>query len=315
MDFSSAFNTIQPHVLIKKLLNLKVNPDLIIWIRQFLCDRQQRVRLNSSLNRYPVLSDEVIVITGAPQGCVLSPILFSIYTNDISCNNSILTLIKYADDMALVGRLKDELSLFEYRLQIDALASQFISTFLKLNTTKTKELVFGGGRISQTPEPILINNQEVEIVKSFKYLGTVLDERLSFCEHVDYVYKRAQQRLFLLRKLESFDVSQLTLQLVYGSLIESVLSFNVITWYSNVSGKNIVKLARVVNTASKLIGNDQKQLSNIYKDALKRKSRQILYDPAHPLNQAFQKLPSGRRLKVPLAKKNLLKNRVYPLPF
>ena len=107
-----AFNTIQPHVLIKKLLNLEVNPDLILWIRQFLCDRPQRVRLNGSLSRDPVLSDEVIVNTGAPQGCVLSPILFSIYTNDISCNNSFLTLIKYADDMALVGRLKDELSLF-----------------------------------------------------------------------------------------------------------------------------------------------------------------------------------------------------------
>ena len=43
--------------------------------------------------------------------------------------------------MALVGRLKDELSLFEYRLQIDVLASQITSSFLKLNTTKTKELV------------------------------------------------------------------------------------------------------------------------------------------------------------------------------
>ena len=180
MDFSSAFNTMQPHVLIKKLLNLEINPDLILWIRQFLYDRRQRVRLNGSLSRYPVLSDEVIVYTGAPQGCVLSPILFSIYSNDISCNNSFLTLIKYADDMALVGRLKDDLSLFEYCLQIDAFVSQFTSTFLKLNTT----------------EPILINNQEVQIVKSFKYLDTVLDERLSFGEHVDYVYKRAQQRLF-----------------------------------------------------------------------------------------------------------------------
>ena len=140
--------------------------------------------------------------------------------------------------MALVGRLKDELSLFDYRLQINALRSQFTSTFLKMNITKTKELVFGGGRISQTPEPILIDNQEVEIVKSFKYLGRyVLDERLSFCDHVNDVYKSAQQRLFLLRKLNSFDVSQHILQLVYKRLIESVISLNVITWYGNVSGK------------------------------------------------------------------------------
>ena len=68
--------------------------------------------------------------------------------------------------------------------------------------------------------------------------------------------------------------------------------------------KNKVKLARVVNTASKLIG--------IYKDALKMKSTQILYDPAHHLNQAFQKLPSGRRLKVPLANKNLFIKSFVP---
>ena len=89
-------------------------------------------------------------------------------------------------------------------------------------------------------------------------------------------YNGNRKRLFLLRKLKSFDVSQHILQLVYRSLIESVLSFNIITWYGNVSGKNKVKLARVVNTASKLIGNNQKQLSSIYKDALKRKSTQIL---------------------------------------
>ena len=91
-----------------------------------------------------MLSDEIVVNTGAPQGCVPSPILFLIYTNDISSNNSFLTLIKYVDGMALVGRLKDEHSLTEYLLQIDALTFQLNSSFLKLNTTKTKELMFGG---------------------------------------------------------------------------------------------------------------------------------------------------------------------------
>ena len=68
----------------------------------------------------------------------------------------------------------------------------------------------------------------------------------------------------------------------------------------------------VVNTASKLIGNEQKHLSSIYNAALKRKARQILYDPTHPLNDVFQKLPSGRCLKVPLAKKNLFKKSFIP---
>ena len=192
--------------------------------------------------------------------------------------NTFLTLIKYADDMTFVGRLKDEHPLSEYLFQIDALTFQFKSSFLKLNTTQTKELMFGGGRTTRPPRPMFVDNQEVAIVKSFKYLGTLLDESQSFCDHVDYVYKKAQQRLFLLRKLKGFDVSQHILQLVYRGLIESILSFNVITWCGNVSAKNKIKLARVFNTANTVIGNERKYLSSIYNAALKMKARQILYD-------------------------------------
>ena len=223
MDFSSAFNTIQPHVLIKKLLNLGVNSHLILWVRQFLSDRPQRVRLNGQFGRDPIMSDEIIVNTGAPQGCVLSPIQFSIYTNAISCNNSRLTLIiKYADDMALVGCLNDDFSLSQYFLQIDSLNCQFKSSFLELNIAKTKELVFGKGKGGNTSTPIYIDNQEVDIVSSLKYLGTFIDTNLTLCDHVDYIYKKTQRRLYLLIKLQSFDASQHILELVYRGLIQSI---------------------------------------------------------------------------------------------
>ena len=167
--------------------------------------------------------------------------------------------------------------------------------------------MFGGGITTQPPKPI---SQIIQKQKQWRASSTQFhDESLSFCDHVNYLSKKAQ-RLFRLRKLKS--VSQHILQLVYRDLIESVLSFNIITWYGNVSDNNKINLARVVNTASKLTGNEHKHLSSIYNAALKRKARQILYDPTHPLNDAFQKLPSGRRLKVPLAKKNLLKKSFIP---
>ena len=80
---------------------------VIAMVRQFQCDRPQRVRLNSLLCRYHVLTDEIIANIGTPQGCVLSPILFALHTNDILSNKSFLTLIKYAENMARVSRLKD----------------------------------------------------------------------------------------------------------------------------------------------------------------------------------------------------------------
>ena len=68
-------------------------------------------------------------------------------------------------------RLKDARSLSEYLLQIDALTCQFKSSFPKLNTTRVN--VWRG--INKTPKPIFIGNQEVNIVNSFTYLGTLLD--------------------------------------------------------------------------------------------------------------------------------------------
>ena len=59
--------------------------------------------------------------TGVPQGGVLSLILFSVYTNAVVSTSPLLTLVKFADDMALVARLQDENSLAEYFLQLDLL--------------------------------------------------------------------------------------------------------------------------------------------------------------------------------------------------
>ena len=117
---------------LSRLLDLDVSPSIVLWVRAFLRDRPQTVCVNS------VKSNELILNTGAPQGCVLSPILFSIYTNEIISNTTTLTLIKFADDMALVARLKDEQSLSSYFNFIEHLISWFDKSYLKLNVKKNK---------------------------------------------------------------------------------------------------------------------------------------------------------------------------------
>ena len=96
MDFSSAFKTLQTHLLLSRFVDLDVILSIVLGVRVFLRDRPQTVCVNS------VKSNELILKTGAPQGCVLSPILLSMYTNEIMSNTTTLTIIKFADDMALV---------------------------------------------------------------------------------------------------------------------------------------------------------------------------------------------------------------------
>ncbi len=76
VDFSSAFNTIIPNLLLPKLLQLSVPTSICQWINSFLTDRQQLVRLGKYTSSTRTIS------TGAPQGCVLSPLLFSLYTSN-----------------------------------------------------------------------------------------------------------------------------------------------------------------------------------------------------------------------------------------
>ena len=80
---------------------------------QFLSDRPQRVRLNGQLGRDPIMSDEIIVNCEPPRDAFYH-LFYYLYTNAISCNNSLLTLNKYVVDMALVGCLKDDYSLSQY---------------------------------------------------------------------------------------------------------------------------------------------------------------------------------------------------------
>ena len=119
--------------------------------------------------------------------------------------------------------------------------------------------------------------------------------------------------MYLLWKLRSFDVRCELLQIVYKSLVESVLTFNIVVRYGNLGVKGKAKLACIVGLAGKIIGAKQDSLSDLYLTAVEWKTAQILDDAKHPLFSQFQKLRSGRRYKVPIARKNVYKKSFIPI--
>ncbi|XP_073727635.1 uncharacterized protein [Misgurnus anguillicaudatus] len=101
-DFSSAFNTIQPTLLRDKMMYMGVDHNLCSWILDYLTDRLQYVRIRDCE------SDMVVCNTGVPQGTVLAPFLFTIYTADFKFNSSTCHLQKFSDDSAIVGLISDD---------------------------------------------------------------------------------------------------------------------------------------------------------------------------------------------------------------
>ena len=112
-DFSRAFNTIQPLLLRGKLTEMRVDPLLVTWITDYLTERPQYVRLKGCT------SDTVVSSTGAPQGTMFSPVLFTVYT-DFQYNSGLCHMQKYSDDAAIDGCIKDGQE-GEYRSLVEGL--------------------------------------------------------------------------------------------------------------------------------------------------------------------------------------------------
>ena len=87
-------------------------------------------------------------------------------------------------------------------------------SFFEINVVKTKELLLDTRIFLILFVPVKVNNEPVEVVSNLKYLGTLIDNKLSFSDNSDFIYKKPQQRLYLLRKPRYFDVSRELLQIV-----------------------------------------------------------------------------------------------------
>ena len=85
----------------------------------------------------------------------------------------------------------------------------------------------------------------------------------------------------------------------YRAYIESVLTFSFLGWFGSLSVKNKTVLARVVNVCSKIVGERQASLNELYESRAVRKGRKIEGDSAQILARHYELLPSGRRYRMP----------------
>ena len=134
-----------------------------------------------------------------------------------------------------------------------------------------------------------------------QYKGTIIQ---SFSYLVDTVCKKVDQRTYLIRKLKTFDVDKKMLEMIYRSLVESILTFDTVTFYGHLTVKEKNRLNKIV-IATKLINLKQKSRNDLYQQAISEKSRSIINDPNHPLHSCYEIMPSGKRRRTPAFKRQL----------
>lgn len=112
---------------------MNINPAMCPWILDFLRNRSQTVKVNN------LTSCSLNLSTGAPQGCLLSPLLFSVFTNQFTSQETSVKVFKYADDTTIVGLITDN-NETQYRCEVARAVTWCKDNHLMLNASKTTEI-------------------------------------------------------------------------------------------------------------------------------------------------------------------------------
>ena len=144
IDYSSAFNTIVPSKLMTKLRILGLNTSLCNWILYFLTGRPQVVRVGNNT------SATLILNTWAPQGCVLSPLLYSLFTQDCTAKQNSNSINKFSDNTTVDLITNNDQT--AYREKVRPKVEWCQDNNLSLNVKQTKELIVDNRRQRRGPQ-------------------------------------------------------------------------------------------------------------------------------------------------------------------
>ena len=181
LDFSKAFDTVDHKILLSKLYHYGIRGLALDWFKSYLTDRKQFVSFNGSLSK------EDIIKCGVPQGSILGPLLFLLYINDMVNASVILFALLFADDTSVFVSGKNLCSLIEImNNELGKLAEWMCINKLSLNVKKTKFMLF---TIRNVPisDTLYINGETIERVDNFKFLGVLIDAKLTWNDHVQFI--------------------------------------------------------------------------------------------------------------------------------
>ena len=185
-DIKKAFDRVWLPGLLHKLKSVGVQGKALAWFRSYLVGHCQRTAVGRHLSATASLH------AGVPQGAVLSPLLFSLYMNDIvQCTDANVNL--FADDTSVYVKARSTSGL-QVKLQtvIDQLASWFGSWALTVNQRKSALLILTTRRSVPTID-VSLAGAPIQQVVTHKHLGLTLDCRLSWSQHTSAVLVKALQ--------------------------------------------------------------------------------------------------------------------------
>ena len=254
IDLSKAFDTLDHGILTSKLNNYGIQGNALKLIKSYLADRKQFV------NVLDENSDTLPILYGVPQGSVLGPLLFILYINDISNIGHLCKIVLFADDTNIFVTGSTIEKVYENANSILSTISRYMeSNLLHINTKKCCYMIFSPRKrkevgINPSEHQLSVNGKIIKKVTETKYLGVILDEKLSWKPHLAQLNKKLKSACGRLYRIVNCLPEHLHKQL-YHSLFESHLSYAIPVW-GGVALSNLDKIFRTQKKCLRIMFGD-----------------------------------------------------------
>jgi hypothetical protein len=253
LDLSSAFDTVDHQILLNRLQYfIGLNGPALLWARSYLSDRSQRVVIGTSM------SEPVSLSFGLPQGSVLGPQWFTIYTYPIGniCRKYGLHFHLYADDTQIYIAFKPvdyTCSISKIEACITEMRSWMRDNFLKLNDSKTEFLIIGSNHQKSkiAMDTVLIGDSRIPPSSEARNLGVIIDSDMSMKPYISSTLKAGYHQIRNIGRIRKYLTIEAT-QLLVHSLVTSRLDMCNSLLYG-LPHNQLHRLQCLQNTAARLV--------------------------------------------------------------
>lgn len=247
LDVSQAFDKVWHIGLLYKLKHILPAP-FYLFFKSYLCNRSFYVHVNGDDSPFGMIE------SGIPQGSVLGPVLYTIFTSDMPIGNN-LTTATYADDTAILSSNENPVEAStKLQTQLNEIEKWLIKWNIKVNTEKSAHVTF---TLRKGDCPTLyLNGDPIPKSSKVKYLGLHLDKRLTWKHHVkakrEHLNIKTKKMYWLLGPK-----SELSLEnklILYKTILKPVWTYGLQLW-GTTSNSNIEILQRYQSKTLRLIVN------------------------------------------------------------
>lgn len=241
LDLKGAYDSVDLNFLDVKLNNLGIKASSSIT--EIFKNREIHIRDHNN-----ALHGTRIVSQGLPQGSVLSPLLFNVYTADLHCIfDDSIKCIQYADDICLYTIQNSyNACIRDLRYIVFVVKNWLIDHGFSISPEKSAIMFFTRHRLNTTTDSINLSGYYIPIVSHYKYLGMILDNKLLWTKHIKYIKDKCEKGINMLKCVskKKWGADATISLMFYRSYIRSVIDYGSVL-YGSASNTNLLILDRI----------------------------------------------------------------------